>query len=70
MGGQASLLSLLFPPVLVYRLFLQLEFKDTRFVYQIVDGSIPLATILGEDVLTKVCMNEKMVRKGMYAILK
>lgn len=49
--------------MLIYRLFLQLEFKDTQFVYQIVDGSIPLATILGEDVLIKVGINEKMVNK-------
>lgn len=53
-GGQVSLLSIFFPPVLIYRLFLQLEFKDAQFVYQMIEGGSPLAMISGEDILMKV----------------
>lgn len=54
-GGQVSLLSIFFPPVLIYRLFLQLEFKDAQFIYQMIEGGSPLAMISGEDILIKVC---------------
>ena len=53
-GGWSSLVTLLFPPVLIYRLFLSIEFKDSSYVYRMMGQRRPIATLLGDDILGDV----------------
>lgn len=52
--GWEALLALAFPPVMVYRLLLFVEFKDTSFVYRLAGTGKPLATVIGNDILFDV----------------
>ena len=54
LGGWPSLVTLLFPPVLIYRLFLSVEFTDSSFVYGMIGYHRSLATLVGEDILRYV----------------
>ena len=52
--GWGALLALAFPPVMVYRLLLFVEFKDSSFIYRLAGTGKPLATVTGNDLLFDV----------------
>lgn len=53
------ILTLLFPPILFYRLFLRIEFHDLSFVVSLVEGGSPVSRIAGDRILNNVVMISK-----------
>ena len=44
----------LFPPVLVFRLLLAIEFRSSSFVMSVIGTHVPITRIMGETVLMEV----------------
>lgn len=54
------ILTVLFPPILFYRLFLKIEFHDLSFVVSLVEGGSPVSRIAGNRILNDVFMISKV----------
>ena len=58
-SGWSSLVTLMFPPVLIYRLFLSIEFKDSSYLYGMMGQHRPIATLLGDNILCDVGLRKE-----------